>query len=222
MSNLLKSPMKRANIFLLSAPPGTGKSTFALNFLEEGFKQDQPGIMIMTDVPPDDIISNALSFGFEWKKNVISELLKVIDCYSYNLGESESKYFVRNPKNLSDISITLREAMGDEKSGRLVLDSASTLLLLTAETTGVSFLSILSSRLKRDDFISLFILEGGVHDTKIIHRLRYLLDGVLDMKVEEIESEIHRFFRIYSLRGCQHDTRWVPFNIGDKGFTLEI
>lgn len=220
-SQLIKGPMNRGNVLLLSAVPGVGKTTFGLNFLEEGLKEEQPGIAMVTDFSPEDLISMASTFRYDWEKHVESGLLKIVDCYSHMLGEEgTSPYFVENPENLTRVGRTLREAQDQDGGGRMLLDSASTLLLLSNDVMGVKFLSSVSARLKRGGFDSLFILEGGVHDSIVAQRLRYLLDGVLEMRVEEVGGELDRFFRIYSLRGCQHDTRWVQFRIGEKGIEV--
>ena len=206
----------------MSAVPGAGKTTFGLNFLEQGFREEQPGIAIVTDSSPAEFVSMASTFGFDWKKHMESGFLKIVDCYSYMLGEEvSSQYYVENPENLSRVSIKLREVQDRQENGRLVLDSASTLLLLSDDVAGVKFLSSISSRLKRDGFTCVFILEGGVHDTIISQRLRYLLDGVLEMRIDGNGGEINRFFRIYSLRGCQHETRWVQFWIGAEGIFVK-
>lgn len=220
-SQLIKGQMNRGNVLLLSAVPGVGKTTFGLNFLEEGLKEEQPGIAMVTDFSPEDLISMASTFRYDWEKHVKSGLLKIVDCYSHMLGEGgTSQFYVENPENLTRVSRTLREAQDQDGGGRMLLDSASTLLLLSNEVEGVKFLSIVSARLKRGGFNCLFILEGGVHDSVVAQRLRYLLDGVLEMRVEEVGGELDRFFRIYSLRGCQHDTRWVQFRIGEKGIEV--
>jgi len=177
--------MNRGNVLLLSAVPGVGKTTFGLNFLEEGLKEEQPGIAMVTDFSPEDLISMASAFRYDWEKHVESGLLKVVDCYSHMLGEEgTSQYFVENPENLTRVGRTLREAQDPDSSGRMLLDSASTLLLLSTDVTGVKFLSSISARLKRGGFDSLFILEGGVHDSIVAQRLRYLLDGVLEKMAE--------------------------------------
>jgi len=220
--HLIKGHVKRGNVLLLSAVPGAGKTSFGLQFLEEGFKTDQPGMAIVTDFSPDELISTATTFGFTWRKYLESGLLKIIDCYSFMDGaKSTSKYYVDSPSALTNVSIVLTEAQKGVENGRLIVDSASTLLLLSDDAAGVKFLSSISARMKRAGYTCVFILEGGVHDAHISNRLRYLLDGVLDMKIEEVDDERRRFFRIYSLRGCRHETRWIPFSIGDKGFILE-
>lgn len=220
-SQLIKGPMNRGNVLLLSAVPGVGKTIFGINFLEEGLKEEQPAIAMVTDFSPEDLVSMASTFNFNWEKHVESGLLKIVDCYSHMLGEEgTSPYFVENPENLTRVGRVLREAQDQDSGGRMLMDSASTLLLLSNDIAGVKFLSSMSARLKRSEFNSLFILEGGVHDSVIAQRLRYLLDGVLEMRVEEVGGELDRFFRIYSLRGCQHDTRWVHFRIGEKGIEV--
>jgi len=221
-SQLIKGQMNKGNVLLLSAVPGVGKTIFGLNFLEEGLKEEQPGIAMVTDFSPEDLISMASIFNYHWEKHVESGLLKIVDCYSHMLGEgSTSQFFVENPENLTRVGRTLREAQNQDSGGRMLMDSASTLLLLSNDIVGVKFLSSISARLKRSEFNSLFILEGGVHDSVVAQRLRYMLDGVLEMRVEEVGGELDRFFRIYSLRGCQHDTRWVHFHIGEKGIEVE-
>lgn len=223
---LIHGQINRGNVFMLSAIPGAGKTMFGLQFLEEGFREDQPGIAIVTDISSEELVSIAATLGFDWGRHVESGLLKIVDCYSYMLGRGSmrqdaiSRFQVDDPENLTNVSITLSDARDDMENGRLLLDSASTLLLLSDEAVGVKFLSNISSRMKRDGFTCVFILEGGVHDAKIMNRLRYLLDGVLDIRIEETEDERKRYFRIYSLRGCRHETRWVPFTINEKGFFL--
>ncbi len=223
---LIHGQMNKGNVFMLSAVPGAGKTIFGIQFLEEGFREDQPGIAVVTDISSNEFISMAKTFGFEWERHVESGLLMFVDCHSYMLGrggrgqETVSRFQVDDPENLTNVSITLSDARRDIEKGRLLLDSASTLMLLSDEVIGVKFLSNISSRMKRDGFTCVFILEGGVHDSKILNRLRYLMDGVLDIKMEEVEDERKRYFRIYSLRGCRHETKWVPFTINEKGFFL--
>ena len=41
------------------------------------------------------------------------------------------------------------------------------------------------------------------------------------MKLDETEKEIKRLLRIFSLKGVQHKTNWIPFEIRDDGITIK-
>ena len=219
---LIKGTLRKGNVFLLSAPPGSGKTSFCLDFLYQGLKDAQPAIALVTDCSPSDMLSMASSLGLNLEQYVEAGSLRIIDCYSWRLGEKITAPYFVEPKSLSDVSIGIEKSRFGLRNGRFTFDSVSSLILGSSTSTAISFLSTLSARLKRDGFDCIFVLEGGADDEKTVAMLRYITDGVLEMKTDESTGKIERFFRIYSLRGVYHQTCWVHFMISDRGFVLEI
>lgn len=219
--SLIRSDLRGGNVFLLSACPGAGKTTFSLHFLYEGLCNGQSGLIVLTDFSPDDLYSMASSFGWNFEQFVKAGSLRVIDCFSWRLGKPTSRYHVENIANLNEVSVAIEEARRELTNGRFVLDSISSIILASGVSPALRFLLTLSARLKRDGFSGILISEEGVHDEKVAVTLRFIIDGVFDMKLEELRGEMARSFRIFSIRGASHETRWVPFEITQKGIAIK-
>ncbi len=68
-----------ATINLLAGKAGTGRSTFAMQFLCHGAKKlDEPGIYVTLEKDPSDIIENMSSFGWGLEELVAGRRLSVI------------------------------------------------------------------------------------------------------------------------------------------------
>lgn len=222
---LITGRLTPGNVFLLSALAGIGKTTFGISFLYEALIHDMPGMILLTDYSPKDLFSISQSLGMDLGKNGEKKMPTIIDCYSSKLGEKETMmqqtYIVNEPSVLSNVSIAIDENREKIRGGRFVIDNISSLILALDIPKAVSFLSTLSARLKRDNIDCLFILEGGVHDEKMVNTLRYISDGIFEMRIDESNDKLARLFRIFSIRGTRHETYWVPFEITTTGVELK-
>jgi KaiC/GvpD/RAD55 family RecA-like ATPase len=50
--------------YVITGPPGSGKTTSGIHFLIEGIKNDENVVLIALDEPPNEVKSNAQGFGF--------------------------------------------------------------------------------------------------------------------------------------------------------------
>lgn len=110
----------------------------------------------------------------------------------------------------------------------LVIDSISTLLTYNNEGSIQKFLQVIMARAKEWHSVGLYIAEYGVHSEAFYNSLRFMVDGVLEMKMYEVGGELKRFFRVHTFKMAGHNTRWVPFTIGQhrefvlgKGFSFD-
>ena len=60
-----------------------------------------------------------------------------------------------------------------------------------------------------------------MHDSITMATLRAQADGIFELKIVEEEDGLHRFFRIFNIRGIPSSTRWVPMSITNKGFEFK-
>ncbi len=51
--------------YIVSGPPGSGKSTLCMQFLLQGLKEGQHGLFVALEEPPNEIRYNVESYG--WK-----------------------------------------------------------------------------------------------------------------------------------------------------------
>jgi len=62
---------------LVTGPPGTGKTTFGLQFLMQGITESQSGVFITVEETPEKIASDALNFGWDVRKLEAEGLLRI-------------------------------------------------------------------------------------------------------------------------------------------------
>ncbi|MFQ6052138.1 MAG: RAD55 family ATPase [Candidatus Hydrothermarchaeota archaeon] len=223
VDNLIEGDPPRGLFILLLAPPGSGKTVFCQQFLYHGLSQGYPAVYVHTDEPIDSIEAGMRSFGWDISQYIDKNMIRFVDCYSWRVSSKRtSKYYVDSPSNLSEVSLTIEDARQGLKNARLVFDCLSNLMIDTGSQSIIKFFEILSARVKRSGMTGLCVLQSGVHDERTVQTLRYMADGIFELRLSESESGIKRAFRIFSLKGVKHSTSWIPFEITDNGIVMEI
>ncbi|MCX8200367.1 MAG: RAD55 family ATPase [Candidatus Micrarchaeota archaeon] len=178
--------LKEKSNVLVIGPPGAEKVRLALRFIESGAEDGDGAVYITTDSAPAEL---------EEKSRKISELankdLVFIDCYSWTLGAQQTTrkdIIVPGPSALNDLSIGIAQAMQrifkPEKKLRVVVQSLSTLLLYNNPEVIYRFTQITGARLKNSNAATLFLIEEGMHDEKVVTTIKHLVDAVIEVKNE--------------------------------------
>ncbi len=226
--DLIEGEIPPSNIFLIG-PPGTGKTIFAENIVCEALLKGGKCIYITLDRPPNEVRRSLLTLGVDTNEVEATGRFAIFDGYTWISGRSEETYHVDNLTNLSELIFKVSDAasaVGD--SMILVMDSISTLLTYNNEGSIQKFLQVIMARVKEWHGVGLYIAEQGVHSEAFYNSLRFMVDGVLEMKMYEVGGELKRFFRVHTFKMAGHNTRWVPFTIGQhrefvlgKGFSFD-
>ncbi|MCD6549606.1 hypothetical protein J7K41_02785 [Candidatus Micrarchaeota archaeon] len=176
----------RSNVLLLSRP-GQEKTVFALQFLWAGLKEGDMCIFITTDTFPDSVITEAQRYNWDFGR-YLGKTLFFIDCYSWTLGqrglkERDGIIPVLGPTALNDISIELTKLISSTPNKkRIVFASLSTLLLNNAPESVFRFIHITGARLKSENATSLYLMDEGMHDEKVVSTIQHLMDDTLTIK----------------------------------------
>ena len=67
--------------------------------------------------------------------------------------------------------------------------------------------------LEKDFRVLYYAIELGIHSNSFYNEVRSSFDGVIDLKLDEMDGELRRFVRVYSYRGA-HETKWFRLLIG--------
>ena len=206
-------------VCLRIGPPGAGKSMFAKQFIWDGLREGTPAIYVVTDEPPDFTSESMKGLGFDVKPFLEKEQLVIVDCYSPRSGLPPTSKYSANSETMSDVSITIEEARRNFPKSRVVIDSVTSLVMDAPPSSGQKFMQVVSARV-RGSSTGVVIMEAGVPDPNFMSFFRFLFDGVFEMKIQESESGLQRYFRVFSLKGANHSSAWVPYNISDKGVAI--
>src|SRR5947199_173548 len=76
------------------------------------------------------------------------------------------------------------------------------------------------ARMKRHMNIGAYAIETCIHSNSFYNEVKATFDGVIEMKLEEMDGELRRFIRVYRYRGS-HETKWFRLLIGpDRGVKI--
>ncbi len=208
----------RSGGVLVVGPPKCGKSTFGRYFALEAAKYARPVVYVAVDEPPSETLQ-ALEEVIP--DPALRRMVRVVDCFSWRTGRPPSgEYPYASPKNLTEFSLTLDKIAKSSENQCLILDSLTSVALDAGPDPTRSFIQALLARMKAYNMLCLSTLGKGIHKEDYEQVLRFMFDGIVELKVEEQDGEVRRLIRIYALKGAQPSTAWHQFIATTKGFSF--
>ncbi|MFH1448496.1 MAG: RAD55 family ATPase [Candidatus Micrarchaeota archaeon] len=220
LDRLIGEIRKSSNI-LVMGPPGPEKMMVGMHYMNACVMDQQSCIYATSDISPSDIETRGKEIGLDFAAHVGKEIT-FIDCYSWALGTPpvrRNDIQVPGPNALDDMSISIAQAMDDigseentKGSTRVIFHSLSTFLLYNNPEVTFRFIQITGARLKAAGCTTLYFLESGMHDNKIVVTVKHLMDSVI-----EIKNENNKNYITAPLHGLR---KWVEFEVGKKGIKV--
>ena len=190
-------------IVLLTARPGTGKSSFAKRFCLEGLKMNERVVAVLTDVTGE---------SFRKQIGVETADLEVLD------------FLREKPNGVNEISIKMHQLMSKTlgQRVRLIFDSLSTLGTMFKPELLAPWLLDQRAKLTKTSAVvlALVIYATGINPPSITRSLHTFSDVVLEMRTDETKEEPERQFRVLKARDVSHSAKWIPFVITDFGINF--
>ena len=197
---------------LVAGPSGSGKSILATNFLMEGARHGEPGIIAVFEKRPSEY-SETGQGGREFEQMVRDGKLGIIHTRPLDLSIDET---------LHDI-ITAVHAL---KARRVVIDSLSGFELALAPTfredfreslyrmvavlTGMGITLLLTAELE-DSYVDLRFSPHGT---------AFLTDTIIMQRYIELQGELRRVMAVVKVRGSAHSKELRPFEITEDGIVV--
>ena len=214
LDQMLRGGLPAGSMSLVLGAPGSGKSTIGKQFLYEALIRKTPAMLLDTNESFD--IARETMASFEWDTSLL-DLIIFIDCYSWRTGTASTVKFAGTPKNLTDMSLTVRELLKTVANprSRLVVDSFSDFLNHAGPDQACKFLESFKARLAEKKVTSFVILEDGLHEPKVNAAVEYIADGTIKMRYEENG----RSLMVSRMLGTPATLKWIPFNLA-RGIEL--
>ncbi|WKJ91688.1 circadian clock protein KaiC [Methylomonas montana] len=207
---------------LLVGGPGSGKTIFALQFLEHGAQDCQePGIFVAFEESSQRIVANAESFG--WKLDELQE--KSL----FFMDAQPSPDLVQSGDfDLGGMLAALEVQIGEMGARRIVFDALDILLVLLPDQAAIRReIYRLHEWLLAHEMTGLITLKADGDQTSRISQqpfgfMQFMVDCavILNHNVELGISQ--RSLRVQKYRGSSFDENESPFLIGKKGFEVAV
>jgi circadian clock protein KaiC len=209
---LIEGGLKRKSVTLVEGCAGSGKSTFAIQFIYDGItRSGEPGLYVTFEEDKDDFYDNMMRYGWD---------LKAL--------EKKGRFaFIRyTPEQVAKLLKTgggvIRDIVVKIKAKRIVIDSISSFNLLhPGELERKSASLDLFRMLRRWGCTSLVIGESQMGEEDLDGNSgEFEVDGIVwlhNFKKEEIRV---RAIEVFKMRGTKHATRTFPFEITETGIVI--
>ncbi len=215
LDELIQGGIPEGSSVLLSGGSGTGKTIFATQYIYNGGKlYGEPGIYVSIETNLKNIIWNMQNFNWDVRSLQEKNLMKT---YRLNIGHTKKRESVedRIDEELNVISQMVKEI----GAKRLVIDSVSS-FGVWFENAGLvrNILFQFVDRLKNLDCTTLLTTEttGERRMFSAFGVEEFLTDGVVALYF----TPPHRSIFVKKMRGTNHSKTIHPFNITEKGITI--
>jgi len=198
---------------VLAGPTGSGKTTFAIQFVAAGLRVGERAVIAVFEEHPDVYLERAKTFDVDLREAVRENNLRIMYLRPLDLSVDETLE-------------AIRESVEQVGATRVVIDSISGFEMALAPTF-------------RDDFReSLYRLIGAVTGLGVTvfstvevvettegpqltgFQVSFLTDDILSQRFVEIEGELRKVLAVIKMRGSKHSQEFRAYEITSNGVLL--
>ena len=198
---------------LVRGAPGTGKTTFALNYLHHGATaRDEAGLFVSFEEFPRSLYRDAESVE--------------LDIHTLEENEMLTLQFTSPEVFLASLQATdssLTALIRDRNIQRVVVDSATQLTRLTGDEHELrKNYAALINALKREGTTAMLLSEETQARPEVAEkgRLAFVTDCIVMLRYLEIDSAIQRAILVLKMRGSAHSKQIFRFEIRAGGIEI--
>lgn len=215
LDKVLPDGLPTIGTVLLLSDPGSGEESLIAHFASRQVQAGKPVVYVTLDNFPANIRqivqSQMTSETVDWSSLIF------VDCYSKTVGVESDEPHVEDPENLSAISIAISDIMSKKTISLIVLDSFNTLIRRRGVRSAIEFLRVMVARARQAKCLSLVTMNRKAFHPAMVASGQDVVDGVIELKIEESNEGIARSLRILKMIGIKHLTTWTPYDISDEG-----
>jgi KaiC domain protein len=208
LDEMLEGGLPKGHTVVVMGSFGTGKTTFGLQFLNQGLKQSEKGIYISLEEDDRSILDDAMAFGWDLKPSIDAKKLVIV-----KLEPTDAK------TTITRIKSELPDFIKSFGATRIVFDSVSLLnMLYDSDHDKRVNLFNLSQLVKKTSATCLMTAEVSDENPFATRDglVEYVADGVIALRYVEVKdkNEMTLTIRVVKMR------RITPYSIGQKGIEV--
>jgi len=198
---------------LIAGPSGTGKSAMATQFIAEGIRRGEPGIMAIFEERPEGYTQRAGSFGLHLKTAEEKGTLETLYLRPLDLSVDETMQELLDAiKRVGAKRLVIDSLVGFEMAlaPGFRADFRESLYRMIGALTGAG-ITILSTVEVEDTFTGLPFSH---------YAISFLTDDIIRLRYVEIDGQLRKVMVVIKMRGGNHSKDIREYVITDKGVVI--
>jgi circadian clock protein KaiC len=214
LDEMLGGGLHPGSVAVVKGPPGNGKTTIGLQFINHGVKMGGNGLFVTFEHFPVQLYRDANSLGINLKKHVDEGKVKIV----FTSPEAFQSF-------LMEVDGEFDSMVAKHNISRVFIDSINHIERISAESWKLrELIYAFFNGLRRHDLVTLVaqedqVLTGGL--SLAPYGLSYMVDTLIQLRFVEIESHIEKAIVIIKHRASSHDNRIRRLVIDSKGARVE-
>ena len=213
--------LKKNSSVVVSGPPGSGKTTFGLQFIYSGAKEfDEPGVYISLSQSIDEIKNDCKSFGWNIEDLIAKEKILMVDLRPFKIkdkvvGRDDSLYRGEQIP-FEHLTKFILNSVKKIKAKRIVIDSISILGMQYSDKFYMrQGLQGMIQSLQNFGVTSLLISEFSENNEVPLEW--FVTSGIIQLDNQIIDDKMRRTIKITKLRGIKHSEQVHSLELGNNG-----
>jgi circadian clock protein KaiC len=213
LDQILRGGLLEGSATLVEGSAGTGKTTLALQFIMQGVKEGQHGVVFTFEQFPEQYYDCAQELGWDLRKLQDEKKLHVIfttpEAFLDEMDDPEGR---------------VAKILAEHGTKRMVLDSITHFEKLSKDIGQLrSIETDIVNGVKREGLTAIFLKENsnvlGKWDVST-NKIPFIVDTYILLRYLEMESEIKRCLMVLKMRGSDHDKDIREYVIDQGGLIV--
>jgi len=213
LDKMLGGGILEGDSLLVAGPSGTGKSALATQFIAEGLRQGEPGIMAIFEERPEGYTQRAGNFGLNLRAAEKKGTLETLYLRPLDLSVDETMQAILDAiKRVGAKRLVIDSLVGFEMAlaPGFRADFRESLYRMIGALTGAG-ITILSTVEVEDTFTGLPFSH---------YAISFLTDDIIRFRYVEIDCQLRKVMVVIKMRGGNHSKDVREYVITDKGVVV--